>query len=148
LPATTRQLERSHVDALVRERVFGGRFDRAVGLELEWLCRAPDGARPALDQLEELVRSAGPTLSNGGRLTIEPGGQLELSTAPLPTPLDACAAAANDLFTVEQACVRHDVDLIALGHDPDRRAECLRVDTPATPPCSSTSTTAGPRPGR
>jgi glutamate--cysteine ligase len=110
--------------------VFGGGFDRTVGLELEWLCRTADGGRPSLATLEALVQKTGPRLTHGGRLTIEPGGQLEISTAPLATFRAACEAAANDLLTLEQACTRYGIDLIALGHDPDRSPDCLRTDTP------------------
>lgn len=130
MPATTRQLDKRQVGDFVRERVFGPRFDRTVGLELEWLCRTADGGRPPLETLEELVASTGAVLTHGGRLTIEPGGQLEISTAPLPSPDDACEAAASDLLILEHACARRGIDLIALGHDPDREAWCLRTDTP------------------
>ncbi|MGY0236905.1 glutamate-cysteine ligase family protein [Longispora urticae] len=54
----------------------------SVGTELEWLVRDPSAplSRPAPDRLRDAVRDLPDPLPGGGRITIEPGGQLELSS--------------------------------------------------------------------
>jgi len=96
-----------------------------VGIELEWLTRVAGGrlshaaAQHAIERLTPLPA--------GGRLTIEPGGQLELSTAPFVGTDAACSAAATDLLVLDTACAAEDVELVALGADPTRPPE--RVTT-------------------
>ena len=51
----------------------------------------------------ELIDRLSP-LPAGSRLTLEPGGQLELSSAPFRTIDDVCTAAAADLAVLDQAC--------------------------------------------
>jgi glutamate--cysteine ligase len=107
----------AHVDVLVVPR----RPDRQVGIELEWLVAdaADRSRRLTVAECEAVIRDVG-DLPHGGRLTIEPGGQLELSTAPHPDHQAACEAAATDLFRLDQSCQRHGLELIALGADPVR----------------------------
>jgi glutamate--cysteine ligase len=110
----------AHVDGLVVPR----RPDRQVGIELEWLVAdaADRNRRLAVDECEAVVRDVGP-LPHGGRISIEPGGQLELSTAPHPDLHRACEAAATDLFRLDRVCHRHGLELLALGADPVRPPE-------------------------
>ncbi len=93
---------------------------RSVGIELEWLTsyRRQD-ERVSLEQLAALIADLGP-LPRGGRLTIEPGGQLELSSARFDTLDDALHGTATDLFVVDRACAERRIDLVALGTDPIR----------------------------
>jgi glutamate--cysteine ligase len=93
-----------------------------VGIELEWLTRDASGRRIDLDQAERIVRELEP-LSAGSRLTIEPGGQLEISTATFTDVDAACAAAATDLYVLDQRCAAEGVELVALGADPVRSPE-------------------------
>jgi len=77
-------------------------YDRTtIGIELEFLTLDADGGRLALEQAERIVSDLEP-LPAGSRLTIEPGGQLEISTATYTSVDDACAAAADDLFLLDQ----------------------------------------------
>jgi glutamate--cysteine ligase len=70
-----------------------------IGTELEWL--VSDVSNPSLpvpfvvvrEILEQLKRSG--AMPGGGLLTLEPGGQVELSSAPA-TSLPGCVAAASD----------------------------------------------------
>jgi glutamate--cysteine ligase len=66
-----------------------------VGLELEWPVHRLDdvSARPSLDDIAAL---AGWTLPDGGRISFEPGGQVELSTAPATSAVAALRAAETD----------------------------------------------------
>ncbi|CAN5553760.1 ergothioneine biosynthesis glutamate--cysteine ligase EgtA [soil metagenome] len=107
----------------VAERVFRPRVDPAVGIELEWLThdRSDPLRRPTLDELQAIIAAAEPRLAHRGRLTVEPGGQLELSTRPQIGTAAACRAAAGDLYTLERECARQGIDLVALGADPVRR---------------------------
>jgi glutamate--cysteine ligase len=63
---------------------------RHVGLELEWLltCPADPSRALTLDTLHDLVRDAAP-MPGGSRVTLEPGGQVELSS-PVADDLSRC----------------------------------------------------------
>jgi glutamate--cysteine ligase len=109
-----------HVD----EHVFGTPRDQAVGIELEWLTLLRGTRdRPSLEHLDELLAAAQPVLPRGGLLTMEPGGQLELSTRPYADAEQACEAAGTDLFHLEQLADSRGIELIALGSDPVRQPE-------------------------
>lgn len=84
-------------DALipVSEALFATSGDDLIGIELEWpVHRHGDvGARPTSHDLETLGAARMPA---GGRITFEPGGQVELSTAPFVTVGEALRAARLD----------------------------------------------------
>ena len=65
-------------------------------------------------------------LPHGSRITIEPGGQLELSSAPFATVGDALEGTATDLYVLDQACAQRRIDLFALGADPAPGARAHR----------------------
>ncbi len=67
-----------------------------VGVELEWLVRdsADEFARPEPARLRAAVAGLPDPLPGGGRITIEPGGQLELSSG-VGESLAACADATR-----------------------------------------------------
>jgi glutamate--cysteine ligase len=129
VPSPTPQLSIRDVHRHMDDVVFAGGTDRHVGLELEWLTRTATGERPSLDRLERLVASLD-VLPRAGLLSIEPGGQIELSTQPFEHPVDACEAAATDLYRLEHACTAAGIELIALGHDPERVPVRVRSGTP------------------
>lgn len=102
----------------------GAPTDERVGIELEWLtisARHPD-ERLDLDALRAAAE-AGP-LPGGGTTSFEPGGQLELNTAPV-TGLDAAlCAAAVDVRELSTRLARVGVGLVPIGLDafrPPRR---------------------------
>jgi glutamate--cysteine ligase len=139
VPTSRRHLGIPEVIAYLEEHVFGDRVSpggravvapspRAVGLELEWLTATPDGERPPLGTLLGLLDAAGPLLPGRSRLTLEPGGQVELSSRPHSDVSRACEVAANDLYILETQATRVGVELVALGVDPIRRAHNLRTD--------------------
>jgi glutamate--cysteine ligase len=129
MATSARPLSRTAVTEHIRDHVFGtidltdapAHRDQ-VGVELEWLTGYRDRRRLSLDQAQAVVADLSP-LPRGSRLTIEPGGQLELSSAPFPTVSDALEGTATDLFVLDQACAQRRIELFALGADPVRPPE-------------------------
>ena len=95
-----------------------------VGVELEWLVRvngdaaASAGHERVTRALAELTEAG--ELPGGGRLTIEPGGQVEISSAPA-TGIGSCVTqAGRDLAAVREALGEAGLTLAGLGVDPYR----------------------------
>lgn len=128
MPAPQRTLAVDLVEAFVADEVFGPSADaHGLGVELEWLTsQGRRDRRLPIAEATELIDRLSP-LPAGSRLTLEPGGQLELSSAPFRTIDDVCTAAATDLAVLDQACEASDVELIALGADPVRPPERVAV---------------------
>ena len=118
-----------------------------VGVELEWLVRDPrDPALPvraeqvaaALDQFaafeagipaskqgyqgqeRRIVQYQIPALPSGATLTVEPGGQLELSSAPAATLGDLVEVTGQDLAELRDAAAAAGLELCGYGLDPLR----------------------------
>ena len=95
-----------------------------VGVELEWL--VCDGLDPALpvDQQRAATAvaplSAAGALPGGGMITTEPGGQVELSSAPAAGLGDCIAIADLDLAALRQAIHQESLCLSGQGLDPIR----------------------------
>lgn len=119
-PVLTHEAAADHV----RVEIFDGGHERAaVGVELEWLTRRwASGSRPSHDLTRQVIDEIGP-LPRGGVLTVEPGGQLEISSRPDTSIEQACADLATDLYVVDQACQASGIELVALGADPERSPE-------------------------
>ena len=102
-----------------------------TGVELEWLVRdVRDPALPvAADRIAAIAAAfdadmdsldGSTILDNGSALTTEPGGQLELSSAPASS-LAACVdAAAADLDTLRDVAADQGLELAGYGLDPVR----------------------------
>ena len=96
-----------------------------VGTELEWLVGDP--VNPTLhipfqrikDILSDLQRPG--VLPASGLLTLEPGGQVELSTAPAASVSECVAAARRDLAVLDAAFAADGLALSGTGLDPLRR---------------------------
>lgn len=99
---------------------------RKVGVELEWLVHdlnspeQPVSARRLEDAFEDLR-----ALPLQSALTFEPGGQLELSTAPAPSLMECITSAAADLDAVRPALRSAGLALVGLGQDPWHSPERL-----------------------
>lgn len=95
-----------------------------IGVELEWLVR--DGRDPALPVDQQRVASAlaglgAPgALPGRGRLTTEPGGQIELSSAPAVGLGGCIATARRDLTAIHEAIRPAGLRLAGEGLDPFR----------------------------
>ena len=114
---------------------------RRVGVESEWfVVRAagqppadpatPDAPTPADDVLAvDCLRRSVPTrLPCGSTVSFEPGGQIELSSAPEPLP-DCLRHTAGDLATLRHSLATAGLDLAGLGLDP-LRPPVRRLDLP------------------
>jgi glutamate--cysteine ligase len=101
-----------------------------VGVELEWLVRdARDPALPvpAKRTFPAVADLTAPTvlpdpaaLPSGGMLTTEPGGQLELSSAPADSLSECITAVRGEMTTLRQAVDRAGLRLQGYGYDPLR----------------------------
>ena len=95
-----------------------------IGVELEWLVK--DGSDPALPVDQQRVAAAlgrleAPlALPGGGRLTTEPGGQGELSSAPASSLGGCVSATGNDLAALRGALRPAGLLLAGQGMDPIR----------------------------
>jgi len=120
-------LDRDRAYAQIERAAFNCPAGRArMGLELEWLTVPADDPtrRPAIEEIEDLVRGTAP-LAAGLGTSIEPGAQIELDTAPAHS-----VDAAIDLATRGEAEVRRrlrkgGIEPVALGLDPLREPKNL-----------------------
>ncbi|WP_280299558.1 ergothioneine biosynthesis glutamate--cysteine ligase EgtA [Nocardia neocaledoniensis] len=103
-----------------------------IGAELEWLTADPLGARPALETLALALGPHAPTsiapasaaaaLPGGSRVTIEPGGQIELSSAPFADPAVLTQSLRADAARLRDLLAAHGIGMRAAAADPDRPA--------------------------
>jgi glutamate--cysteine ligase len=118
-------ISEAEAERLIRAICFKTGPPGTVGAELEWLVR--DRSDPSLtvpfsrihEVLENLSKPG--ALPGAGFLTLEPGGQVELSTAPAKDLSDCVAAASGDLAVLNE--VFGEAGLVLTGHgiDPLRR---------------------------
>jgi glutamate--cysteine ligase len=129
VPASEATLTARDVRA-VTDECFRPSFEGRVGIEVEWLVVAVDDpCRPvpfptvqqALEQVEARL--------DGCRLTFEPGGQVELSSAAKGGVETACRSVEHDTSLVRAALAGHGLDLLGTGLDPVRPRRRV-VDTP------------------
>ena len=130
MPSPTRSLTPADVHDHVRRHCFtpAGPPGR-VGVELELLTMVagdPSRRPPPHDLLAVLD---GLDVPGGGRLTVEPGGQVELSSAPHAGPAAAIEATAAGLDFLQAALAGAGIDTEATGLDPLRRNHRL-ISTP------------------
>ena len=95
---------------------------RRVGVEMEW-CTVDlaDLTRPAA--FDAVCRAAAmATIPHRSRITYEPGGQVELSTRPLPR-LEAITALAADAASLGRALARAGIGMVAIGLEPGPRRD-------------------------
>lgn len=97
---------------------------RAVGIELEWvLHHRHDPTRPLASADLARVTAAADVLRHS-RLTVEPGGQVELSSLPLADPGECAAAMRTDVAALSAVLADSGLILVGTGvdqHRPPRR---------------------------
>ncbi|MGW0245420.1 ergothioneine biosynthesis glutamate--cysteine ligase EgtA [Nocardia goodfellowii] len=114
-----------------------------IGAELEWLTvqgeRSASGPAAApRPQLTALTAALGPhaprsiapdspahALPGGSRVTIEPGGQIELSSAPFATAAQLCEQLGNDARHLRELLESRAIRTVSLAADADRRPKRL-----------------------
>ncbi len=110
-----------------------------IGAELEWLTAQDEpsasGSRPSLAELAGALGSYAPRtiapdspalpLPGGSRVTIEPGGQVELSSAPFGDAAELCERLRADARQLERLLRTRSIRIRAAAADGDRLAERL-----------------------
>ncbi|MFJ3444924.1 ergothioneine biosynthesis glutamate--cysteine ligase EgtA [Streptomyces sp. NPDC086081] len=138
-------LSEADVEALVRGICFKTGPPRRLGVEVEWLVhelRAPQ--LPVPHERLEAAYAALRTLPLRSALTVEPGGQLELSSPPAASLTELVRTVSADLDAVRAVLREDGLALVGLGHDPwqeprrflhepryDAMEACLDRDGPA-----------------
>lgn len=92
-----------------------------VGLELEAHCFdcVDPARRPSWDRIAEVIACL-PALPGDSRVTVEPGGAVELSGPPAAGVLGAVTAMQTDRAVVREHFARAGLGLLLLGADPLR----------------------------
>ncbi len=92
-----------------------------VGLEVEAHCHDPaePRRRPGWGEITEVLESV-PALPGGSRLTVEPGGAVELSGPPAEGVVPAIEAMNRDQAVLRSAFADAGLGLVFLGADPLR----------------------------
>ncbi|MEU1852477.1 ergothioneine biosynthesis glutamate--cysteine ligase EgtA [Streptomyces sp. NPDC019990] len=112
-------LSEAEVEALVRGICFKTGPPRRLGLEVEWLVHELRAPRlPVTPERLEAAYAALRSLPLRSALTVEPGGQLELSSPPAASLTECVATVSADLDAVRAALRDDGLTLVGLGHDP------------------------------
>ncbi|MGQ4386168.1 ergothioneine biosynthesis glutamate--cysteine ligase EgtA [Streptomyces sp. SAS_270] len=109
----------AEVEALVRGICFKTGPPRSLGVEVEWLVhdlRLPQ--LPVLPARLEAAYAALRTLPLRSALTVEPGGQLELSSRPADSLMECIGSVSADLDAVRAILREADLGLSGHGQDP------------------------------
>jgi glutamate--cysteine ligase len=109
----------AEVEALVRGICFKTGPPRALGVEVEWLVhelRQPQ--LPVTPERLEAAYAALRTVPLRSALTIEPGGQLELSSPPATSLMECIGTVSADLDAVRAVLREDGLGLVGIGHDP------------------------------
>ncbi|MEV5427712.1 ergothioneine biosynthesis glutamate--cysteine ligase EgtA [Streptomyces sp. NPDC052701] len=112
-------ISEAEVEALVRGICFKTGPPRRLGVEVEWLVhelRAPQ--LPVTPERLDAAYAALRTVPLGSALTVEPGGQLELSSPPAASLMECVGTVRADLDAVRAVLREEDLALAGIGHDP------------------------------
>ncbi|WKE68300.1 ergothioneine biosynthesis glutamate--cysteine ligase EgtA [Streptomyces sp. WP-1] len=109
----------AEVDALVQGICFKNGPPRTLGVELEWLIHERDlPQRPVPPERLRAAHAAVRALPLGSAFTVEPGGQLELSSPPAASLMECVGTVSADLAAVRAVLDAQGLALVGLGHDP------------------------------
>lgn len=109
----------AEVEALVKGICFKTGPPRTLGVEVEWLVH--ELRRPQLPVTSERLEAAYAALRTvplGSALTVEPGGQLELSSPPAASLTECIGTVSADLDAVRTVLAEQGLGLMGVGHDP------------------------------
>ncbi|MFE9095814.1 ergothioneine biosynthesis glutamate--cysteine ligase EgtA [Streptomyces sp. NPDC007264] len=109
----------AEVEALVRGICFKTGPPRRLGVEVEWLVRElRSPRRPVPPERLRAAYAALRTLPLRSALTVEPGGQLELSSPPAASLMECIGSVSADLAAVRALLGEAGLGLSGDGHDP------------------------------
>ncbi|MFC3572489.1 ergothioneine biosynthesis glutamate--cysteine ligase EgtA [Streptomyces yaanensis] len=109
----------AEVEALVRGICFKTGPPRTLGVEVEWLVHELRAPRlPVPPERLEAAYAALRTLPLRSALTVEPGGQLELSSAPAASLMECIGSVSADLDAVRTLLREAGLGIGGYGHDP------------------------------
>lgn len=109
----------AEVEALVKGICFKTGPPRTLGVEVEWLVhelRLPQ--LPVTPERLEAAYAALRTVPLDSALTVEPGGQLELSSPPAASLMECIGTVSADLDAVRAVLAQRGLGLAGVGHDP------------------------------
>ncbi|MFF7981676.1 ergothioneine biosynthesis glutamate--cysteine ligase EgtA [Streptomyces sp. NPDC007901] len=109
----------AEVEALVKGICFKTGPPRTLGVEVEWLVhelRQPQ--LPVTSERLEAAYAALRTVPLESALTVEPGGQLELSSPPAASLTECIGTVSADLDAVRTVLAEQGLGLMGVGHDP------------------------------
>ncbi|MFC7892139.1 ergothioneine biosynthesis glutamate--cysteine ligase EgtA [Streptomyces sp. NPDC057381] len=116
-PRTT--VTEAEVEALVHGICFKTGPPRRLGVEVEWLVHDTHAPRlPVAPERLQAVYAALRSVPLRSALTVEPGGQLELSSLPAASLTECVGAVCADLDAVRAVLREDGLALVGLGHDP------------------------------
>lgn len=121
MPSSARSLSAADVVDHIRSTLFTCSVEGRVGAETEWLPAYEDDltAYVPLDELRRILDPS-PCLPGGGRLSFEPGGQIEISSIAGGSVAATCSAIASDLACVRGRLSASGIRLHGVGLDPIR----------------------------
>ncbi|MFF9408280.1 ergothioneine biosynthesis glutamate--cysteine ligase EgtA [Streptomyces anandii] len=109
----------AEVEALVSGICFKTGPPRTLGVEVEWLVHElRDPRLPVTPERLEAAYAALRTVPLRSALTVEPGGQLELSSPPAASLMECIGTVSADLDAVRAVLAGDGLCLVGLGHDP------------------------------
>ncbi|MFF9126818.1 ergothioneine biosynthesis glutamate--cysteine ligase EgtA [Streptomyces sp. NPDC014889] len=109
----------AEAEALVSGICFKTGPPRTLGVEVEWLVHELRSPRlPVAPERLEAAYAALRTMPLRSAFTVEPGGQLELSSPPAASLMECIGTVSADLDTVRAALARDGLRLVGVGHDP------------------------------
>ncbi|CAL9349988.1 ergothioneine biosynthesis glutamate--cysteine ligase EgtA [Streptomyces althioticus] len=109
----------AEAEALVRGICFKTGPPRLLGVEIEWLVHElRDPRLPVSRERLEAAYAALREVPLRSALTVEPGGQLELSSPPAASLTECLTTVSADLDAVRAVLRRDGLTLAGLGHDP------------------------------
>ncbi|MFJ3230788.1 ergothioneine biosynthesis glutamate--cysteine ligase EgtA [Streptomyces sp. NPDC086787] len=109
----------AEVEALVRGICFKNGPPRTLGVEVEWLVHEP--RRPQVPLSPARLKAAYAALRAvplRSALTVEPGGQLELSSPPAASLMECIDTVSTDLDAVRARLAGDGLGLLGIGHEP------------------------------
>ena len=128
---------RPAAEAFVSKVCFKLGPPQLIGAELEWLTHTENGDRPSLDSVavalgEYAPKSIAPSspalsLPGGSAVTIEPGGQIEISSAPFASVPELQRAVDADARALTQLMAAARIGLLSAPADRERDPQRLLV---------------------